>query len=80
MKERLKKKHISGRIIQAHAALLAYIWRKTPMINHLFSGIDFGIRAFVGIMIAFFATILLMWKGTGVLPKDIGREFTHDGK
>lgn len=50
------------------------------MINHLFSGIDFGILAFVGIMIAFFATILLMWKGTGVLPKDIGREFAHDGK
>lgn len=50
------------------------------MINHLFSGADFGIVAFTGLMIAFFATILLMWKGTRILPKDAGREFAHDGK
>ena len=50
------------------------------MINYLFQGIDFGILALLGIMTAFFVTILLMWKGRGILPKDLGREFAYNGK
>ena len=38
------------------------------------------IVATVGIMAAFFATVLLLWKCKDKLPRDLGREFAVDGK
>lgn len=36
--------------------------------------------AFLGIMVAFIVTCFSLCKFTGILPKDIGRDFAHDGK
>lgn len=50
------------------------------MIMHLFDNLDFGTVAFAGMLFAFIATCLMLWRGNGILPKDAGREFAHDGK
>lgn len=50
------------------------------MIMHFFNQADFGTVAFCGILFAFLVTCLCLWKGTKILPKDIGRDFAHDGK
>ena len=50
------------------------------MIMHFFNQADFGTVAFIGILFAFLVTCLCLWKGIKLLPKDIGREFAHDGK
>lgn len=49
------------------------------MINYFFSNMNYGMIAFIGIMFAFILTIGLLWKCTGILPKDMGRAFAHDG-
>ena len=36
--------------------------------------------ATAGILFAFFATVLLLWKCKDKLPRDLGREFAVDGK
>ncbi len=50
------------------------------MILQLLSEKYASIGAFVGIMFAFFATIIATDKLSDFLPKDAGREFAHDGK
>lgn len=50
------------------------------MIDYWFGNYEYGTVGFIGLMVAFLATILAMWKGTKVLPKDQGRAFAHDGK
>lgn len=50
------------------------------MIMHLFDNLNFGTVAFAGMLFAFIATCLMLWRGNGILPKDAGREFAHDGK
>lgn len=50
------------------------------MILKVFENFDFGTVAFAGILFAFVTTCLVLWKGSGILPKDAGREFAHDGK
>lgn len=50
------------------------------MILQLLSEEFASIGAFVGIMFAFFATIIATDKLSDFLPKDAGREFAHDGK
>ncbi len=49
------------------------------MINYFFSNADYGLVAFIGIMFAFAMTCFLLSKCTGILPKDMGRAFAHDG-
>lgn len=49
------------------------------MINYLFSSIDYGTVAFIGILFAFAMTCLVLCKCTRILPKDMGRAFAHDG-
>ncbi len=49
------------------------------MINYFFSNMNYGMIAFIGNMFAFILTIVLLWKCTGILPKDMGRAFAHDG-
>lgn len=49
------------------------------MITYFFENADYGTVAFLGIMFAFLCTCLLLWKGTKILPKDMGRKFAHDG-
>lgn len=49
------------------------------MIEHIL-GIEYPIVAFVGILVTFGATCLLLAKLSHLLPKDLGREFAHDGK
>lgn len=39
-----------------------------------------NIIATVGILFAFFATVLLLWKCRDKLPRDLGRDFAVDGK
>ena len=39
-----------------------------------------SVCAFVGILAAFFITIILIEKCSHLLPKDAGREFAHNGK
>ena len=44
------------------------------------SGIDQDVVSFIGIMAAFFLTCIFMVKCSGLLPKDAGRAYAHDGK
>lgn len=50
------------------------------MILQLLSEKYASIGAFIGILFAFFATIIATDKLSDFLPKDAGREFAHDGK
>ncbi len=49
------------------------------MIN-LINGLDFSIVAFLGIIFAFAFTCIAIAKMHKYLPRDLGREFAHDGK
>ncbi|MCI8668627.1 MAG: phospho-N-acetylmuramoyl-pentapeptide-transferase [Lachnospiraceae bacterium] len=49
------------------------------MINYFIRDINYETVAFLGIMMAFILTIVLLWKCTGILPKDMGRAYAHDG-
>ena len=49
------------------------------MITYFFENADFGTVAFAGILFAFVLTCLLLWKCTKILPRDMGRQFAHDG-
>jgi len=51
----------------------------SPMINYFIRDINYDTVAFLGIMTAFVLTIVLLWKCTGLLPKDMGRAYAHDG-
>ena len=48
------------------------------MIN-LIGTLDFSIVAFAGIMFAFIVTCIAIAKFNQYLPKDMGRQFAHDG-
>lgn len=48
------------------------------MINYI-GNVDFSVIAFVGILFAFAITCLAISKFNRYLPKDMGREFAHDG-
>ena len=50
------------------------------MINYFFDIKDFGNIAFTGLIFAFIATCFTLCKCTKILPKDMGRDFAHDGK
>lgn len=50
------------------------------MINFIAGEAGIKTIAFIGILFAFAATCLVMWKGMGMLPRDQGREFAVDGK
>lgn len=50
------------------------------MINYFISGIEQDVVSFIGIMAAFFLTCIFMVKCSGLLPKDAGRAYAHDGK
>lgn len=41
---------------------------------------DRNVIATVGILLAFFSTVLLLWKCKDKLPRDLGRDFAVDGK
>lgn len=47
---------------------------------NLINGIDFSVMAFVGILFAFALTCGAIAKLNQYLPKDLGRQFAHDGK
>ncbi len=49
------------------------------MINYFIRDINYDTVAFLGIMTAFVLTLVLLWKCTGILPKDMGRAYAHDG-
>ena len=49
------------------------------MLNYI-SGSNIPLVAFIGIMFAFLATCFFIGKFNQYLPKDIGRDFAHDGK
>ena len=49
------------------------------MINFIFEK-SYAIVAFLGILFAFIMTCLCISKLNRFLPKDIGRDFAHDGK
>lgn len=49
------------------------------MIEHIL-GTEYPIVAFIGILATFGATCVLLAKLSHLLPKDLGREFAHDGK
>ena len=46
---------------------------------YLLSDLEFSIIAFVGILFAFGATCFAIHKFNKFLPKDMGRQFAHDG-
>ena len=50
------------------------------MIHYFMSGIEQDVVSFIGIMAAFFLTCIFMVKCSGLLPKDAGRAYAHDGK
>ena len=49
------------------------------MLSTLLEG-NLSLVATAGILFAFFATVLLLWKCKDKLPRDIGRDFAVDGK
>jgi phospho-N-acetylmuramoyl-pentapeptide-transferase len=49
------------------------------MIN-LIHSLDFSLVAFIGILFAFLITCVAIAKLNHLLPKDLGRQFAHDGK
>ena len=49
------------------------------MLSTVFEG-SMSLVATVGILFAFFATVLLLWKCKDKLPRDLGRDFAVDGK
>lgn len=50
------------------------------MINLIFQNLDIRLVAFLGLMVAFLGTCFSMHKFSGILPRDMGRDFAHDGK
>ena len=50
------------------------------MINYFTDGGFGDAVSFIGIMVAFFLTCFFMVKCSGMLPKDAGRAYAHDGK
>lgn len=50
------------------------------MIHLLKLDYDFKLIAFIGILISYIATCVLLKFSTSFLPKDVGRDFAHDGK
>lgn len=50
------------------------------MITLLNMNLDHRLIALIGILFTYGATFLLLKFGTGILPRDGGREFAHDGK
>lgn len=50
------------------------------MITLLNTHLDYRMTALIGILFTYAATFLLLKFGTGILPRDGGREFAHDGK
>ena len=50
------------------------------MINLFFQSADMKLIAFLGLMVAFIGTCFSMHKLSGILPRDMGRDYAHDGK
>ena len=50
------------------------------MISLFLPNVNYGILTFIGTMLAFAATCVLLHKAKAFLPQDQGREFAHDGK
>ena len=50
------------------------------MIYFLMQNMDTKVIAFLGLMVAFLGTCFCMHQFSGMLPRDQGREFAHDGK
>ncbi len=50
------------------------------MITLLNTHFDHRMTALIGILFTYAATFILLKFGTGILPRDGGREFAHDGK
>ena len=50
------------------------------MINLILQNTDMKIIAFLGLMAAFIGTCFSMHKLSGILPRDMGRDYAHDGK
>ena len=50
------------------------------MISLFLPNVNYGILTFIGTMLAFAATFVLLHKAKAFLPQDQGREFAHDGK
>ena len=47
---------------------------------HLINSLDYSLIAFIGVLFAFVLTIGAIAKCNHLLPRDLGREFAHDGK
>ena len=47
---------------------------------HLLGNYEYAVIAFIGIIFAFAATCIAIAKLNQYLPKDMGRQFAHDGK
>lgn len=50
------------------------------MIQYMFNGMDMKLLAFGGVLFAFLFTCIFLKTMSGKLPKDMGRDFAHDGK
>lgn len=50
------------------------------MIYMILENADTKLIAFIGLMVAFLGTCFSMHKFSGVLPRDMGRDYAHDGK
>lgn len=50
------------------------------MIHMIFQNTDTKLIAFLGLMTAFLGTCFSMHKFSGLLPRDMGRDYAHDGK
>ncbi|MDE6312468.1 MAG: phospho-N-acetylmuramoyl-pentapeptide-transferase [Lachnospiraceae bacterium] len=50
------------------------------MIHMIFQNADTKLLAFLGLMVAFLGTCFSMHQFSGLLPRDLGRDYAHDGK
>lgn len=50
------------------------------MIQYMFDGMEMKLLAFGGVLFAFLFTCIFLKTMSGKLPKDMGRDFAHDGK
>ena len=55
-------------------------WRGHKIVFNYLSGEPIPIVAFIGVMFAFLATCVCIGKFNQYLPRDLGREYAHDGK
>ena len=71
---------IHGSKAEAGSAFFQNTINQEENMIHLLGSYEYAVIAFIGIIFAFAATCIAIAKLNQYLPKDMGRQFAHDGK